>query len=484
MSLVKNEEHPVVFLRLVWVDVGGVRRCRAIPLFSHASRRAAPEGRAIPIVDLSRARKFLYHTSRMALVCFFLPCYGDEGLVLGAWERGDVVLSPAPGPAVKLPGSCDWLAVSTIHLDGPARTPYPWCPRALLHGACERLRRVFGVCLAVGFETEFVLLDAVTKEGLESSVYCQTSGFDVAAEVLREMTSALQACGQTVLHVHGESAPGQFEIVTSHSDDVVGQADAFVVRQEVIQRVARKHGLLASFLPKIWAAQGGTASHVHFSIKSLDKARGKMDGNAPVHGELGDMLAHFMGGILNNVDSLLLHTIGSPNSWRRAQPGCWAGAYACWGTQNKEALLRVIDSGANHVEFKGFDGTANPYLGLGALVCAGMAGLATAAGSSLPPPIRQDPQHTGTSRRLPTASYEQLVKACLGNHIEEKMVRADAEGNLEHQWRESMRAHCGDDTETEFMAFFEDFARLKMAEVERFKGMSFEDEVDLLLERY
>lgn len=469
-----------MFLRLVWVDVGGVRRCRAVPLHAHSSRRAGSDCRAV--LELNRSRKFLHHTSRLALVCFFLPCYGDDAVVPGAWERGDVILLPAPGPAIKLPGSCDWLAMASIHVDGPARTPYPWCPRALLYGSCERLRREFGVRMNVGFETEFVLLDAETRRGLESSVYCQTSGFDFAAEVLREMTSALHACGQTVLHVHGESAPGQFEIVTSHSDDVMGQADAFVVRKEVIQRVARKHGLLASFLPKIWAAQGGSSSHVHFSLKSLHKAH--RDAGGLMHGELSDLLAHFMGGILNNVDGLLLHTIGSPNSWRRAQPGCWAGAHACWGQQNKEALLRVIDTDANHVEFKGFDGTANPYLGLTALICAGMAGLATGAGASLPPPIRQDPQIAGTSRRLPTASYEQLVKACLGNHIEEKMVKADDEGNLEHQWRESMRAHCDGDPDAEFLAFFEDFARVKMAEVERFKGMPFEDEVDLLLERY
>ncbi len=473
----RADEH-TVFLRLVWVDVSGVRRCRAVPLHPHSSRRGGPDCRAV--VDLTRRRKFLHHTSRLALVCFFLPCYGDQAVAAGAWERGDVILLPAPGPAVALPGSCDWLAMTSIHMNGPARQPHPWCPRALLYGSCERLRSEFGVSLKVGFETEFVLLDAETRRGLESSVYCQTSGFDVAAEVLREITSALHACGQTVLHVHGESAPGQFEVVTSHSEDVVAQADAFVVRKEVIQRVARKHGLLASFLPKIWASQGGTSSHVHFSLKKLNGARGVAGGL--VHGELSDILGHFMGGILNNVDGLLLHTIGSPNSWRRAQPGCWAGAYACWGTQNKEALLRVIDADANHVEFKGFDGTANPYLGLGALICAGMAGLAT--GASLPPPVRRDPQHVESVRRLPTASYEQLVKACLGNHIEEKMVKADVAGNLEHQWRESMRAHCDGDPDAELLAFFEDFARVKMAEVEHFKGMPFEDEVDLLLDRY
>jgi len=184
--------------------------------------------------------------------------------------------------------------------------------------------------------------------------------------------------------------------------------------------------------------------------------------------------------------------------------------------QNKEALLRVIDAEENHMEFKAFDSTANPYLGLAALVCAGMAGLATDAGVGrggkgtdegtdesreeeaskgettgtasrvfgLPPPIRHDPRHVENVPRLPTGSYEELVKASLGSHIEEKLVRADEEGTMEHQWRESMRVYGSGDVDEAFQAFFEDFARVKMAEVGHFKGMSFEDEVELLLDRY
>lgn len=525
-----SSEH-VRFLRLIWVDVSGIRRCRCVPLHVWP-RRDGGESWAVNLNHSSQARKrlWVHHTSRVALVCYFLPSYGDEALADGAWLQGDVILSPAMGPmsVAELPGSCDWVSTTVIHENRYLQTTktrrktelqrHSWCPRTLLSGALERLERVFGMTMQVGFETEFVLLDPETRRGLESSVYCQTSGFDVVADVLREMVRALHACGQTVLHVHGESAPGQFEIVTAHTDDVLGQADAFVIRKEVIQRVARKHGLLASFLPKIWTTAGGTGCHVHWSLKRRAASRGKMggrvgegtaegerDGEDLLYGVVGRDVADFMVGVLENIDGLLLHTVGSPNSWRRVQPGCWAGAYACWGVQNKEALLRVIDAGANHVEFKAFDGTANPYLGLSALICAGMAGMATggAGGGAqtngegevrsesglmqacrLPPPVGQDPQHLGNEKRLPTDSYEQLVKASLGRHIEEKLVRATDEGTMEHQWRESLRGHCSGDVDEAFQAFFEDFARVKMAEVERFKDMSFEDEVELLLDRY
>ena len=355
--------------------------------------------------------------------------------------------------------------------------------------------------MRIGFETEFVLLDDKTREPIETSVYCQTSGFDMAGEVLREITQSLTAIGQTVLHLHGESAPGQFEIVTDHSDDVLEQADAFVYRKEVIQMVARRHGMLASFLPKIWSTQAGNASHVHFSLRCVkghelwkDKLKkGESDGNDTlVHGVLSRPLACFMDGLLRDMDGLLLHTVGSPNSWRRVQPGCWAGAYACWGVQNKEAPLRVIDADENHVEFKAFDGTANPYMGLAAIICAGMAGLSRMDefdARAFPEPVSFDPQHLSSQkpRRLPTNSFEELVKASLGNHIEDKFTRAAEEGTMEHEWLKSMGC-CVDaavyDPKEEFQAFFEDFARVKLAEVARFKEMTFEEEVNLLLDRY
>ena len=501
MASTNSSDAPLAFLRLVWIDVSGVRRCRCVPM--HTSPKRGADSFAVVASNATpRAKRlWVHHRSSLALCCYFLPCYGDEGVVETAWERGDIVLAPASGAmsVIQLPGSCDWLAATAIiSPSGPStQLPHPWCPRALLASAVKRLHDVFGMKIDVGFETEFVLLDAKTREPLESSVYCQTSGFDIAAEVLRDITSSLGRAGQTVLHVHGESAPGQFEIVTDHSDDVVAQADAFVARKEVIQRVARKHGLLASFLPKIWSTQAGNASHVHFSLKRarngvpfLRRRNRDAEEGQLVHDVLSPQLADFIAGILANIGGLLLHTVGSPNSWRRVQPGCWAGAYACWGVQNKEALLRVVDARENHVEFKAFDGTANPYLGLAGLVCAGMAGLARRGGvdgvdgkGALPPPVSIDPQHSKNVPRLPTASFEELVKASLGNHVDEKFARSADEGFMEHQWLESMRSYC-EDAEGEFQAFFEDFARVKLAEVERFKAMAFEEEVELLLDRY
>ncbi|KAG9080868.1 hypothetical protein FS749_007870 [Ceratobasidium sp. UAMH 11750] len=57
--------------------------------------------------------------------------------------------------------------------------------------------------------------------------------------------------------------------------------------------------------------------------------------------------------------------------------GVWSGgSWVCWGRENKEAPLRLCGSGKGfNVELKAFDGLANPYLGLAAVLAAGVTGL-------------------------------------------------------------------------------------------------------------
>jgi glutamine synthetase len=62
-------------------------------------------------------------------------------------------------------------------------------------------------------------------------------------------------------------------------------------------------------------------------------------------------------------------------------PGHWSCGYTGVGIQNREAALRIIpainpdDGSSHHVEFRIPDGSCNPYLVVGALVHAGIAGV-------------------------------------------------------------------------------------------------------------
>lgn len=52
-----------------------------------------------------------------------------------------------------------------------------------------------------------------------------------------------------MMQLHAESGNGQFEIVLGHTI-CTRAADNLIFAREVIRAVARKHGLLATFVPK------------------------------------------------------------------------------------------------------------------------------------------------------------------------------------------------------------------------------------------
>jgi glutamine synthetase len=62
-------------------------------------------------------------------------------------------------------------------------------------------------------------------------------------------------------------------------------------------------------------------------------------------------------------------------------PQFWAGAFVCWGHDNREAPVRVpsqfdgLEEASTNVELKSADASANPYLAVGGLIAAGLDGL-------------------------------------------------------------------------------------------------------------
>lgn len=136
---------------------------------------------------------------------------------------------------------------------------------------------------------------------------------------------------------------------------------------------------------------------------------------------LSEPAGAFFGGVLSHLPALLPFLSPSPCCWGsygRLRPGCWAGAYSCWGWDNREAPLRATGGHspeATNFELKPLDGTANPYVALAAAVCAGALGLES--GASLPPPLQDVPGVDGSSSEggggggaapLPTSLAEAL----------------------------------------------------------------------------
>jgi glutamine synthetase len=122
--------------------------------------------------------------------------------------------------------------------------------------------------------------------------------------------------------------------------------------------------------------------------------RGQPAGGPGRYGLTADGEA-FAAGILSALPALL--TVGAPSvaSYLRLVPSHWAGAYQCWGRENREAALRLVTGSTgeqdirSNLEVKCFDLAANPYLVVGSLLACGLDGLR--AGGTLPDEVTGDP---------------------------------------------------------------------------------------------
>jgi glutamine synthetase len=93
---------------------------------------------------------------------------------------------------------------------------------------------------------------------------------------------------------------------------------------------------------------------------------------------------------------------GSILSGARLMPGTWSGAYACWGTENREAAVRFIlpgpanPHGAN-VEVKVIDPSSNVYIATAAILALARHGMTS--GLPLPDEVTVDPSVLPESER-------------------------------------------------------------------------------------
>jgi glutamine synthetase len=171
-----------------------------------------------------------------------------------------------------------------------------------------------------------------------------------------------------------------------------------VLVRATIRGVSAQHGLRASFAPAFEPGGVGNGGHLHLSV--WREGRNLLAGQPPTpDGEA------FLAGVLRELPALLALGAPSPASYLRLVPSHWAGCFHCWGVENREAALRLVqgtDEQAN-VEVKCFDQAANPYLAVGGVIAAGLAGLDGEA--VLPEPVQGDPALLPPERqpaRLPT----------------------------------------------------------------------------------
>ena len=311
--------------------------------------------------------------------------------VPGMGPVGEIRLVPDLDTFRALPYAPHTGAVLTDHvqLDG---VPAAVCQRSFLKRMEARVAER-GLVLRVSFENEFSLATKVDGAyvPIDSGLCFSTISATAAQDYADDLAAALDAQSIPLEQYYTELGHGQQEISTGHAPAMVAVDEQLLVR-ETIRAIARRHGLVASLAPKPWPDNAGNGGHVHFSL--WDGERNRFYDGARADG-LSDDARSFMAGVLAHLPGLCALTAPSFNSYHRIVPQYWAGAFVCWGFDNREAPVRVAstfrgaEEASTNGELKACDATCNPYLAVGGLIAAGLDGLER--GLDLPEPVDVDP---------------------------------------------------------------------------------------------
>ena len=177
------------------------------------------------------------------------------------------------------------------------------------------------------------------------------------------------------VHHHEVGTAGQGEIDMKY-DTLTRMADKLVTFKYVLKNLARKAGLVASFMPKPIFQDNGSGMHVH---QSIWKKTTNLFYDERGYAGISQMARFYTGGLLKHAPALLAFAAPSTNSYRRLVPGFEAPVNLVYSQRNRSAAVRIPmyskSPGAKRLEFRCPDPSCNPYLTFAALLMAGLDGI-------------------------------------------------------------------------------------------------------------
>jgi glutamine synthetase len=305
-----------------------------------------------------------------------------DGYALSSWERGygDFVMRPdldtlrmvpwQPGTALVL-ADVEWVEGGPV---GPS-------PRQVLRRQLDRLAERDLVAY-VGTELEFIVFDDSYEQawdkayrdlrpGNQYNVDYSILGTGRVEPLLRDIRNGMTGAGMYVESAKGECNPGQHEIAFRY-DTALSTCDNHSIYKTGAKEIAAGHGKSLTFMAK-YNEREGNSCHIHISLRGTDgSAVFAGDGR---HG-FSPLFEHFVAGQQAMLRELTYFFAPNVNSYKRYQPGSFAPTSVAWGLDNRTCALRVVGHGESlRVENRVPGGDMNPYLGVAALIAAGLHGI-------------------------------------------------------------------------------------------------------------
>ncbi|KAF3914591.1 hypothetical protein ABW21_db0208256 [Orbilia brochopaga] len=311
-------KHPDIrYIRLNWLDYSAILRTRIVKAKQVVKQlEQNPNGSVIGV-----AKAALYLLAN----CVMTP----GGSPRGEWRLVPDFTSLRLHPHKHAGEDTYNTATTMCWWEDDDQVRVPICPRNVLANALARADAAGLHDFKIGFEIEFCMFKKADLEEFarltpitSSHTYSTSRAFhNKALDILEEIDARLSDAGIEIEQFHSEAARGHV-------------------------------------IPKPFDGEPGSASHMHISFQPVEK-----------HWS-------FFTGVLDELSAVSAFTLGSDLSYERLVEGYWAGGvWACWGRQNREAPLRLVEESKAHWEIKCMDGLANAYLAVAAVISAGILGV-------------------------------------------------------------------------------------------------------------
>ncbi|WP_440603907.1 glutamine synthetase family protein [Bacillus sp. GB_SG_008] len=351
------EQENIEFIRVEFLDYAGMTR-----------------GRTIRTSQLNSAMEkgINFSTAIMSFDCFdeYIPnpTYGAND--------GDFFAVPDSSTFAILPYRKNTARMLCDLVDENGE-PWEGCPRSALKRLLSEAETLLGGNMYMAFEQEAYLLKEIDGklEPADKSHCFSTEGIDIQEDFVQDVVCSLEKMGVQTEQISSEYGPGQLEINLKYAP-ALKAADDQVTFMHLFKQIARDKGMVGTLMPKPFQHLPGNGLHVHISIFDKIGENIFQDATDSRGLDMSEKAYHFIGGLLKHGASLI--AIGAPsiNSYKRMQSGSWAPAHICYGARNRSVLVRIPDKArARRFEFRGADGTCNPYLLAACLVASGLHGI-------------------------------------------------------------------------------------------------------------
>lgn len=299
----------------------------------------------------------------------------------------DVIMQPDWSTLRPVPWEQDLSAV-VVDVTAKDGSPLDVDPRLQLRRAVERMETA-GFEARFGVEYELYLFQGgdpgddalragrprdLRSAGREWQAYSLWRFADMH-EFVTDAEMKMREYGVSIESWSTELGYGNIECATAALPPLEA-ADTAARFKLAFKELAKRHGLVATFIAKWDMTQSGSSGHLHQSLVKDGRnafAGGEMD-------TLSETGRHYLGGLISLSRELSAFSTTNVNSYRRPSPELWAPTNASWGWDNRQACVRVIslEQDATRLEYRRPGADLNPYLAIASCLDSGLHGIANA----------------------------------------------------------------------------------------------------------